>query len=106
MHSGESKKSIQMKNVQDSVILICDVRGSILINDMESCMVTARCEQIRIHNSRDALYALTIPNHPIIEDCSSVFFAEDRSVWVHDGGKPVSKVIDCFVLHSRTRLTK
>lgn len=95
-----------MKNVRDSIILICDVRGSVLINDLESCMVTARCEQIRIHNSKNALFALRIPNHPIIEDCSSVSFAEDRSVWVRDCAAPVSRVIEYIILNSRTRLAK
>ncbi|KAK8823344.1 hypothetical protein WA577_002265, partial [Blastocystis sp. JDR] len=82
----ETKKSIHVKNVKGSIVLLRDVKGSILVNDAESCMFTSHCEQIRIHNSKNTLFALAIPNHPIIEDCSSLFFAEDTSVW--DGEAP------------------
>lgn len=86
MNRCETKKSIHVKNVKESIVLLRDVKGSILVSDAESCMFTSHCEQIRIHNSKNTLFALAIPNHPIIEDCSSLFFAEDTSVW--DGEAP------------------
>ena len=37
-----------MKNVKESIVLLRDVKGSILVSDAESCMFTSHCEQIRI----------------------------------------------------------
>ena len=88
-----SKKSIHVRNVRDSIVLLRDVRGSILVHDVEKCMFTSRCEQIRIHSSKNTLFALAIPNHPIIEDCSSLFFAEDTSVWDGETNRAVNAVI-------------
>ena len=62
MNRCETKKSIHVKNVKGSIVLLRDVKGSILVNDAESCMFTSHCEQIRIHNSKNTLFALAIPN--------------------------------------------
>ena len=93
MSRYETKKSIHVKNVKESIVMLRDVKGSILVNDAESCMFTSHCEQIRIHNSKNTLFALAIPNHPIIEDCSSLFFAEDTSVWDGEAPRKVGTVI-------------
>lgn len=49
--------------------------GSVLIDDVEGCVLVLASHQIRIHNARECDFYLRVRSHPIIEDSSKVRFA-------------------------------
>ena len=53
------------------------IDGSVMVHHAKNCLVICSCLQIRIHNSSDSFFALSIPNHPVIEDCDGVWFGEN-----------------------------
>ncbi|CAA7028078.1 unnamed protein product [Microthlaspi erraticum] len=53
----------------------CPVIGSILIDDVEDCVLVLASHQIRIHCARKSDFYLRVRSRPIVEDCNGVRFA-------------------------------
>ncbi|XP_052210882.1 tubulin-folding cofactor C [Diospyros lotus] len=51
------------------------VLGSVLIEEVEGCMLVLASHQIRIHHAKGSDFYLRVRSRPIIEDCSAVRFA-------------------------------
>ena len=65
--------------IENSIFLMKEIDGSVMIHHATNCLVICSCLQIRIHNSSDSFFALSIPNHPVIEDCDRVWFGENNN---------------------------
>ena len=80
----EKKKSIHINTVSNSVIILREINGSVMIHNASNCLFIVSCLQIRIHTSINSLFSLCIPNHPVIEDCDYVSFSDLCLSW-NDG---------------------
>lgn len=85
------KKSLHIHNITDSVIALRDINGSVMIHNATNCLFIINCLQIRIHNSSSCCFSLSIPNHPVIEDCHEVSFSKPCIIW-NDPCKSITKV--------------
>lgn len=88
----DSKKSVYIDSIQNSILLLREITGSVLLRNVTNSIVSVCCEQLRVHCSTDVLFCLEIPNHPVIEDSHHVFFTEKGITWSQPRSTTVEKV--------------
>lgn len=67
--------SIQIKNLQSSVLIVGPCSRSILIDQCVQCEFAFGCQQLRVHTSSECDFYVHITAQPIIEDCQELRFA-------------------------------
>ncbi|KAJ3005212.1 hypothetical protein HKX48_000806 [Thoreauomyces humboldtii] len=70
-----SVAAIHASNLENCLIFVGPVGGSVLIESCRSCVFVLTCRQFRMHNTTQTTILLQINSHPIIEDCSGIRFA-------------------------------
>ncbi|KAG1877746.1 tubulin binding cofactor C-domain-containing protein [Suillus subalutaceus] len=75
--SGECTSDTSFNNIydiQNSILILGIVDGSIMLHNLTNCVVVAGCHQFRMHNSTAVDAYLDITSNPIIESCDQVRF--------------------------------
>ncbi|KAG1737492.1 TBCC-domain-containing protein [Suillus paluster] len=72
--SAVSLSALHIRDIQNSILILGTVDGSIMLHDLTNCVVVARCHQFRMHNSTAVDAYLDITSNPIIESCDHVRF--------------------------------
>ncbi|KAK0205340.1 tubulin binding cofactor C-domain-containing protein [Desarmillaria ectypa] len=67
--------AVHAQNLRNVVILLPMIQSSIMLHDLDNCVVVVGCHQFRMHTSRTVDVYLSIPSHPVIENCSDIRFA-------------------------------
>ncbi|EPQ51906.1 TBCC-domain-containing protein [Gloeophyllum trabeum ATCC 11539] len=67
--------AIHVRNVTNSVLILGNVTGSVLLHDVQRCILVLRCHQFRMHTSKETDVYLSIPSNPIIEHSSRIRFS-------------------------------
>ncbi|KAK0469149.1 tubulin binding cofactor C-domain-containing protein [Desarmillaria tabescens] len=67
--------AVHAQNLRNVVILLPMIQSSIMLHDLDNCVVVVGCHQFRMHTSRTVDIYLSIPSHPVIENCSDIRFA-------------------------------
>ncbi|KAK0223850.1 TBCC-domain-containing protein [Armillaria fumosa] len=67
--------AVHAQNLRNVVLLLPMIQSSIMLHDLENCVVVVGCHQFRMHTSRSVDVYLSIPSHPVIENCSGIRFA-------------------------------
>ncbi|TFK53137.1 TBCC-domain-containing protein [Heliocybe sulcata] len=70
-----SFSTIHVRNVSNSILLLGNVNGSVLLHDLRCCVLVLKCHQFRMHTSSNIDVYLAIPSNPIIEHCSGIRFS-------------------------------
>ncbi|KAG7442799.1 TBCC-domain-containing protein [Guyanagaster necrorhizus] len=66
---------VHAQNLRNVVLLLPMIQSSIMLHDLDNCVVVVGCHQFRMHTSRTVDVYLSIPSHPVIENCSGIRFA-------------------------------
>ncbi|KAG1890082.1 tubulin binding cofactor C-domain-containing protein [Suillus subluteus] len=69
-----SLSALHIRDIQNSILILGTVDGSIMLHNLTNCVVVAGCHQFRIHNSTAVDAYLDITSNPIIESCDQVRF--------------------------------
>jgi len=69
-----SLSALHISDIQDSILILGHVDGSIMLHNLTNCVVVAGCHQFRMHNSTAVDAYLDIASNPIIENCDHVRF--------------------------------
>lgn len=69
-----SLSALHIRDIQNSILILGTVDGSIMLHNLTNCVVVARCHQFRMHNSTAVDAYLDITSNPIIESCDQVRF--------------------------------
>jgi len=56
--------------------MLPNVKGSVLLHNLHRCTVIVACHQFRMHTSTDVRVYLSAVSNPVIENCSTIAFAE------------------------------
>ncbi|SJL10360.1 uncharacterized protein ARMOST_13746 [Armillaria ostoyae] len=72
--------AVHAQNLRNVVLLLPMIQSSIMLHDLDNCAVVVGCHQFRMHTSRNVDVYLSIPSHPVIENCSGIRFAGYPSV--------------------------
>lgn len=93
MFRKDTKKSVHLSDINNSLIFIYHVDGSILGHRITNSILIAACLQCRIHDTSNSLLSLSIPNHPVIENCKQLVFssADTDDISVFDNRKSQSE---------------
>ncbi|KAF7292946.1 C-CAP/cofactor C-like domain-containing protein [Mycena indigotica] len=67
--------ALHMRNLVDTVLLLPEIAGSVLLHDLRRCIVVVGCHQFRMHTSSLVDIHLSISSNPIIEHCSELRFS-------------------------------
>ncbi|KAK0194397.1 tubulin binding cofactor C-domain-containing protein, partial [Armillaria mellea] len=67
--------AVHAQNLRNVVLLLPMIQSSIMLHDLDNCVVVVGCHQFRMHTSRTVDVYLSIPSHPVIENCSGIRFA-------------------------------
>ncbi|KAK0498762.1 tubulin binding cofactor C-domain-containing protein [Armillaria luteobubalina] len=67
--------AVHAQNLRNVVLLLPMIQSSIMLHDLDNCVVVVGCHQFRMHTSRSVDVYLSIPSHPVIENCSGIRFA-------------------------------
>ncbi|KIY49822.1 hypothetical protein FISHEDRAFT_40833 [Fistulina hepatica ATCC 64428] len=73
--------ALHLQNVSHSVVLLPAVAGSVLVEEVQDCIISLGCHQFRMYNSSDVdiyLSLSTTASHPVIEHCSSIRFSRSQ----------------------------
>ncbi|KAF9647108.1 TBCC-domain-containing protein [Thelephora ganbajun] len=69
--------AVHIRNVTNCVLLLPVIKGSILLHDLQRCVVViSGCHQFRMHTSRCIDVYLSIAAKPVIEKCTGIYFSE------------------------------
>ncbi|KAL6983862.1 hypothetical protein U1Q18_017236 [Sarracenia purpurea var. burkii] len=68
-------RSLFIHRLRNCKVYAGPVIGSVLIEEVEECVLVLASHQIRIHNARGSDFYLRVRSRPIIEDCTVVKFA-------------------------------
>ncbi|KAK9714439.1 hypothetical protein RND81_06G094500 [Saponaria officinalis] len=68
-------RAIYIHRLRNCKIYAGPTLGSVLIEDVEGCVLVLASHQIRIHNARGSYFYLRVRSRPIIEDSNGVRFA-------------------------------
>lgn len=69
-------KSLAIKNVTRSLIIVGHVAGPVHITGVKDSLLVINARQVRIHECDNVAVYLWSGSHPIIEDCKAMRFAE------------------------------
>ncbi|KAG2064568.1 hypothetical protein BDR04DRAFT_1235017 [Suillus decipiens] len=69
-----SLSALHIRDIQNSILILGTVDGSIMLHNLTNCVVVADCHQFRMHNSTAVDAYLDITSNPIIESCDQVRF--------------------------------
>ncbi|KAG1812142.1 tubulin binding cofactor C-domain-containing protein [Suillus subaureus] len=69
-----SLSALHIRDIQNSILILGTVDGSIMLHNLTNCVVVAGCHQFRMHNSTAVDAYLDITSNPIIESCDQVRF--------------------------------
>ncbi|KAG2058006.1 hypothetical protein BDR06DRAFT_876976 [Suillus hirtellus] len=72
--STVSLSALHIRDIQNSILILGSVDGSIMLHNLTNCVVVAGCHQFRMHNSTAVDAYLDITSNPIIESCDQVRF--------------------------------
>ncbi|KAI5118954.1 hypothetical protein M0805_006300 [Coniferiporia weirii] len=67
-------KAVHIHDVKDSLLLLGNVRGSVLVHNLERCTVVGTCHQLRVHSSHATRFHVHVASNAVIEDCSNLAF--------------------------------
>ncbi|PBK66376.1 TBCC-domain-containing protein [Armillaria solidipes] len=67
--------AVHAQNLRNVVLLLPMIQSSIMLHDLDNCVVVVGCHQFRMHTSRTVDVYLSIPSHPVIENCSGIRFS-------------------------------
>ncbi|KAK0484744.1 TBCC-domain-containing protein [Armillaria novae-zelandiae] len=67
--------AVHAQNLRNVILLLPTIQSSIMLHDLDNCVVVVGCHQFRMHTSRSVDVYLSIPSHPVIENCSGIRFA-------------------------------
>lgn len=89
-----SLSALHIRDIQNSILILGTVDGSIMLHNLTSCVVVAGCHQFRMHNSTAVDAYLDITSNPIIESCNQVRFGAYPGVLktTTDQQSPVAKI--------------
>ncbi|KAK6923770.1 Tubulin binding cofactor C-like domain [Dillenia turbinata] len=68
-------RALFVHRLRDCMVFVGPVMGSILIEEVESCLFVLASHQIRIHHAKGTDFYLRVRSRPIIEDSIGVRFA-------------------------------
>ncbi|KAF8916661.1 tubulin binding cofactor C-domain-containing protein [Mucidula mucida] len=86
-----SISAVHVRNVRNTVILLPLIQSTIMMHDMENCIITVGCHQFRMHTSHDVDVYLAISSNPIIEHCSKIRFSGYPATLYNASQVPESK---------------
>lgn len=86
LNSGKPSpfKSLAIKNVSHSLIIVGHVAGPVHITGVKDSLLVINARQVRIHECENVAVYLWSGSHPIIEDCKGIRFAEIPVCYVSD----------------------
>ena len=86
----ENLTALHIRDVRDSVLLLPEVAGSILLLNMYRCVLVVGCHQVnlmlaseavtliraqyRMHSSKNVRVFLNVSSNPVVEHCSAIAF--------------------------------
>lgn len=78
LNSGKPSpfKSLAIKNVRRSLIIVGHVAGPVHITGVKDSLLVINARQVRIHECDNVAVYLWSASHPIIEDCKGMRFAQ------------------------------
>ncbi|KZV75652.1 TBCC-domain-containing protein [Peniophora sp. CONT] len=72
---GEERlTALHIRDIRDSILLLPEVAGSVLLHNLERCILVVGCHQYRMHTSKDVRVFLSVSSNPVIEHCSAIGF--------------------------------
>ncbi|KAI0299453.1 tubulin binding cofactor C-domain-containing protein [Multifurca ochricompacta] len=76
-HRNElSLTALRIHDLKETILILPNVKGSVLLQNLHRCTVIVACHQFRMHNSTGVHVYLAATSNPVIEGCSSIAFAE------------------------------
>ncbi|KAJ7216622.1 tubulin binding cofactor C-domain-containing protein [Mycena pura] len=73
--SSMELSGLHIRNLTDTILLLPNTQGSVLLHDLHRCIVVVGCHQFRIHTSTSVDVYLSIPSTAVIEHCSRIRFS-------------------------------
>ncbi|KAI0248006.1 tubulin binding cofactor C-domain-containing protein [Lactifluus subvellereus] len=67
--------ALHVRDLNETILVLPNVKGSVLLHNLHKCTVIVACQQFRMHNSIDVHVYLASISSPIIENCSAIAFA-------------------------------
>ncbi|EJD02045.1 uncharacterized protein FOMMEDRAFT_168603 [Fomitiporia mediterranea MF3/22] len=67
--------AVHIRDIKNSILILGHIQGSILVHNLERCILVAACHQLRTHTSHTSHIYLHVTSNGIIEDCSSLVFS-------------------------------
>ncbi|KAA1474373.1 hypothetical protein DENSPDRAFT_840945 [Dentipellis sp. KUC8613] len=67
--------TLHIRDVHDSILILPIISGSVMLHNLQRCVLAVGCHQFRMHYSMAIDVYLKIPSNPIIEHCSRIRFA-------------------------------
>ncbi|TFK31502.1 tubulin binding cofactor C-domain-containing protein [Crucibulum laeve] len=68
--------ALHIQNLIDTVLILPEINGSVLLHDLIRCVVVVGCHQFRMHTSQKVDVFLSISSNPIIEHCKDIRFSQ------------------------------
>ncbi|KAN0139295.1 Tubulin binding cofactor C domain containing protein [Lactarius tabidus] len=68
--------AVHIRDLKDTILILPNVKGSVLFHNLHTCTVIVACHQFRMHSSTHVRVYLATVSNPVIEDCSAIAFAE------------------------------
>lgn len=73
--------SVRLENLTDCTIALGPCRTSIYLENCINCNIFLVCHQLRIHNTHKCQLFVLVNSAPIIEDCSKLEFAPNKTTY-------------------------
>jgi len=70
-----SLSAVHVAHLSDSILLLPQIKGSMLLHNIKNCVIVASCHQFRMHDSLAVDVYLNISSNPIIETSNNIRFA-------------------------------
>lgn len=74
INSTNSIQALQLRNLQQCVILAGRIDGSVMIHDCQNCLFILECRQFRMHSSQDIFVLISTKSIATIEHCTKIVF--------------------------------
>lgn len=71
-----SLTALHIRDLKDTILVLPNMKGSVLLHNLHTCTVIVACHQFRMHSSTNVRVYLSAVSNPVIEDCSAIAFAE------------------------------
>jgi hypothetical protein len=76
---------ISLNGLKSCVVIATQITASAMIKDCSNCVFALKMKQLRIHDTVDTDFYISVVGNPIIENCHSVRFAplfgDDSGPW-------------------------